>query len=1029
MAAPIVEFRVLNNDGSVRCPLPDVETWTLSPVANDAGSLQFTYPTYGVNWSVLQECISFDKDIFIQVLFDGVVQLSLQACVRDIEGDDIAEGSVWTYTCDLALGRLSEAVIEPQGGMPAQGDDTITVENESHYYSCTAGTIVSTMMAEAHVRGALSDITYASFSGTLDSAGNSWSKIITLKMTPGTDYLKIMQSLVEAGMCEVVMVGKDLRIYELDHVGTDRTLTSPPIVFRAGQNLSDSPRKHTVRSSATAVLVAGAAGVYQWSSDAVAQSRRGRRIEQGSSQGQISDPTTLLAYSQTFLSGVVSGRMEKTHGLTLVDGPVPVRDFDVHDWCWSDLGVGLERLRVAQWTLSSDAAGALVGSVVLNDLIAERDAAIALRLQGIQGGTTISGTSNARPVPETLIDGVAPAAPSGLTVSSIAYTTDENVTLASVTAQWDAVTFNSDSTAMTDLGHYDVYWRYTDSSMNSLPLAFSWQLAGSGTDVFVTWNAVRPGVVIDVEVYATDTAGNRSAVSAVVQHTTATDTTAPPVPSTPLLTAMISSIRIEWNGKGSANEVMPNDFKYVEIHVSTVNNFTPSTSTLYDTIGSAAAIAYTKGVYGTTYFVRFVGVDTSGNKSAASATASAAPRQILNPDIANLSIGNAQINDLDVGKVTSGILTATITLSGQIATASSGARFGMSSAEFFAFNSGGTKTVSITNAGAVSVQGEIKTGTSGARIVLNPGGTAPTEMRFYPASATLGKYISLFTADVPGSTGYSLAYYKGDRFTGNPGEACLRMWYYEACLGWFDTTSDILSNAESVVYAREYSSGMNGSRTLFVAHGLRDSPWHEFAWTNDSGTQSVGLGRFFKDSLDAFIVSCPAKGSALCFQGNWLFAVSAGNTNTHIGLTAATLTQDSGVQTKTNIEDLSFDPLVVLEGAPCKQWEYRADHEPRPQPAPLRRHEYDRHREGPAVLREYPIELEPLPDHMKRVRKHFGPMAEDLPEGVRVYGPTSATRPLLDHGSFMGLQWAILRRFNETIKGLVSDVEKLKGKK
>jgi hypothetical protein len=1015
----LVEFWILNTNGTLRCPLPDVETWAISPIANDAGSITFTYPADGVNWSVLHEAVTVDKDLSVQVRIDGVIQPDLQATISESSGDDVEEGSVWSYTGVLALGRLSEAVVEPQSGMPSQGEDSPT-ENDGHYYSCTAGTLFATLMAEANARAALTDITY-SFTGTHDSNGTSWSKIITLKLTPGTDYLKVGQALVEAGMCEMRMYGKDLRLYEPEW-GTDRTLTNPPVIFYQGQNVLDSPRKHSVRDTATSVLVAGSDGVYKWADDAAALTRRGRRIEIGVSQGQISDPTTLDAYAQHFLSGASTGRMEKTHGLTLADGPIPMRDFAVGDWVWSDLGSGRERLRVAQWTLSQEADGAQTGSVTLNDLFADQMAALARRLQGISGGTTITGTSNARDIPADVTDGVPPAVPNGITVASVAYTTTENVTLAAVTVTWDPVTFNSDGTGLTDLGYYTAYWRYQDTTMHPTLDILSWISAGSTNDNFANFSAVRPGVWIDVRVGATDAHGNFSGWSPIVQHLTAKDNNAPPVPSAPLMTSLLGAVRIEWDGKGQFGEAMPADFRHVEVHVSTVDNFIPTNATLYDTVLGAAALGYTKGAYGVSQFARFIAVDTSNNKSNYSADSTAIPRQILNPDIANLSIGSAQIMDLDVGKVTSGILNAAVTLSGEIATASSGPRFGMNSSEFFAWDTNGVKTVSITNQGAASFLGEIRTATTGARIVINPGGLAPAEMRFYPTNNTLGKYVSLFTSDIPGQApGYSLVYLKGDRFSGLAGEAVLRMWYYEAAFGWFDSTADLLSSTESAVYARQYSAGMNGSRLLFVAHGLRDQPVHEFAFTTDSGTQGVGLGQFFRDSDNAFIMACPAKGSAICLQGNWIYAVAAGNTSLHVGFTASTVTQSSGIATKTNIADIDHDVLAVLESAPSKRWQYRADHQPSPKPKPLRRHKLLENGEPTTEL----IDIEPFESGLP-IHTHWGPMAEDLPEGVRIYTPADPDQPHIDHGSFMGLQWAVLRELHARVKTQDAEIKSLK---
>jgi hypothetical protein len=1010
----LVEFWALSPAGALVAPLPDVDSWTISPVTNDAGAAELVYPVTGLNWAILHQCVTQDRRAHIQVRLDGVIHPELQITLFEAHGDDVAEGGTWSYRGWLPLGRLRAAVVKPKGGMPAQGGDS-TIEQDAHYYSSTMGTIVATCMAEAQLRGALTGVTYGSFTGTHDSNGVAWSQVITLRFTPGIDYLKVIQGLVEAGLGEARMVGTDLRLYEPGTVGVDRTLTDPPLVFRRGQSLLDSPRKHTTSALATAALVVGAEGEYQWVSDAAAQTRLGQRIETSVSQGSIRDPGTLTAYAQHVLEDVVTGRMQLTHGGTTATGPVPIEDFDVGDWAWSALGSGLERLRVAQWALSMASDGTMTWQAVLNDLIAEREAAQARRLQGIEGGTTITGTSNARQIPDDLIDGVEPDEPEDVTVSSIAYTTDENVTLAAVTVEWSPVLFNTDGTAYTDQGRYSVFWRYQGVSMNPL---LAWTLAAETTDTVAHFSGVRPGAWIDVRVGATDLRGNFSGWAPTVSHQTATDDDPPPVPAAAVLTPFIGSIQIEVTGLGQFGEVMPSDFRHFRVHVDTVNNFTVTDANLWDIIPGAGAVAFTPAAYGTTYFVRIVAEDTSGNRSAASAVSSAAPRQILNPDVAALSIGSAQIIDLDVGKVTAGTISSPWIIGSSIHTAASGPRFGMNSAEFFAYRADGTKTVSITNAGAASFLGEIRTAPSGARIIINPGGTAPSEMRFFPQNGSLGKYISLFTSDIPGQApGYSLVYLKGDRYAGLPGEAVLRMWYYEASFGWFDASSDILSDEESAFYARMYSCGINSSTILHTAHGLRSAPYHEFAFEFTDVT--TGMGRMKRDTnFNAFVIGCPAKGSAISFHSNHVYAVAEGNPGTHIGFTALTLTQSSGAASKTNIGDIDTDVLAILDNAPSKRWEYRSDHEPRAKPAPVRRRKRrkpgDPPGSAPGEDELVEVVLEPI---RGGIHRHWGPLAENLPEGVIIPSPTDGT-PLMDHGSMIGLMWQVCRELHGKIKKL-----------
>lgn len=638
-----VTFWALYDNGNLRCPLPDVESWTISPVSNDAGTLTLTYPASGINWAVLHESVTLDKDITVQVRVDGVVRPELQSTLFESSGDDVEEGAVWTYTGTLAAGRLAEAIVAPQGGMPAQGSDPDD-EQDAHFYSATAGTIFGTLMLEAQARGTLSYMTYSSFSNTHDSNGVAWTKLITLKLAPGTNLLKVLLGLVEVGLCEFRVLGFDVRLYQPDGTGVDRTLTNPPVIFRTGQSLLDSPRKHTSRDTATAALVAGAEGNYRWASDASALARRGRRIEVGKSQGQIHDPGALTAYAAHYLTTVTSGRMEKTHGLTLFEGPVPFFDFDVGDWVWSDLRaeselvpVPLERLRVAQITLSMDSSGVLSGSVTLNDLIAEREAALAKRMQGLEGGTTIVGTSTARPVSEGF-DLLAPKAPLGLLVTSLAQPSLEPIPRSAVFASWSPVTQNADNTPIEDLAGYIVQWRYLDA-----PYITNWNQLSMVTSTSADWGNVVAGEDIEVHVAAIDLVGNLSTWSSSVFHTTETDSTPPPIPSTPIVTEFLGTLTLQWDGLGSFGEVMPVDFQGVEIHRSTVSGFTPSSLTLVEKMLGPGYRNYPDLTLQTTYFFKLISYDKTlptPNKSTPSAQAFATPAPIGYGDVAFKDVGN-----------------------------------------------------------------------------------------------------------------------------------------------------------------------------------------------------------------------------------------------------------------------------------------------------------------------------------------------------------------------------------------------------
>jgi hypothetical protein len=159
--------------------------------------------------------------------------------------------------------------------------------------------------------------------------------------------------------------------------------------------------------------------------------------------------------------------------------------------------------------MSGDADGKLVGTVSLNDLIAEREAALVRRIRGIEGGSTVTGTSQARLRPEDVVDKTTPAVPAGLNVSSLAY--DANGTIeAAAAATWAPVVLNSDGTAIDDLDYYVLQWRYIKPALanfNSLGQSI-WKLAGIPRDPEFSWSPMVPGESIEVRVGARDKSGN-----------------------------------------------------------------------------------------------------------------------------------------------------------------------------------------------------------------------------------------------------------------------------------------------------------------------------------------------------------------------------------------------------------------------------------------------------------------------------------------------------------------------------------------
>jgi hypothetical protein len=632
-----VTFWALNNDGTYNVALPDLASWQISLVESSPGAVTLDYPADGRNFDVLRSSVTADRDLLVAIWIGGKDPGSLRAILNTAEGDDVAESAVWRFSGNFLNVRMEEATVAPRTTVVTPPTGPAPTEDLAAFrvYAATAGTIMGTLMQEAQARGTLTDITYI-FTGTVDSHGIPWSKTITLKISPGTDYLAVLAALVEALMCEWEIVDHELVLWDYGTRGTDYTTTTPPIILRAGDTLTDSPRKHTVRAAGTTLTVAGGEGLYTTVSDASAVARRGRRIEQYISQGSLTDPGSLSAYATAKLPSITAGTMEVGGGIALTGiGPEPLIAYRNGDWIWSDTGLGLERLRIKQLTVSCDSNGILTAGLSLNDLIADQLEQLAHRMAGIEGGTTITGTSNASPVIPDAPDTMPPTTPQGLVVTSLAQPSPDLVPRSAVFASWSAVTTNVDTTAISDLAGYTVQWRYLTP-----PLTNDWNQLAAVSAASTSWSGVIAGQSIEVRVRAFDTTGNQSGWSTSAFHTTQTDATPPPVPSTPVVTEFLGTLTVTWDGLGSAGETMPSDFAGVQVHRSTTSGFTPGSATFIENMTGAGARNYPDLPLGVTQFFKLISYDRAGNLSAASAQGSAIPMPIGMGDIAFTDPGN-----------------------------------------------------------------------------------------------------------------------------------------------------------------------------------------------------------------------------------------------------------------------------------------------------------------------------------------------------------------------------------------------------
>jgi hypothetical protein len=324
---------------------------------------------------------------------------------------------------------------------------------------------------------------------------------------------------------------------------------------------------------------------------------------------------------------------------------------------------------------------------------------------------------------DSLPDTTIPTAPTGLSLSTFAVNDPRGGLSAVIRASWTAPTLNTDGSVITDLTSYWVRWRVLGRP--------AWQASAVGVTQFDI--PVLIDTDYEVQVAAVDRTNHTSAFTASVTIHASVDTVAPNAPSDPAVTSYLGQLRIAWDGKDNTGAAMPNDFNRVDVHVSATTGFTPSTATLVASL-STAGVAYATAPYGVTRYVKLIAYDNAANASAASGQVSGATTQVADGDVAALS----------VGKLTAGIMSADVTVSGRFATALTGARVEMNSLGFQKFDALSNLLVSITGTDAL-LTGIYKTALTGRRIEIGAAGSSG-RVQFYAPDGTLSQ-VGSFTAD------------------------------------------------------------------------------------------------------------------------------------------------------------------------------------------------------------------------------------------------------------------------------------------
>lgn len=630
---------VLDSAGAELGRLPDVVDGSGQALdaLNDDGMLAFTYPRSGVDAAL----IDTDADRQLALVIDGVERFR---ALLEEDGDDptdpAADSRPYQVSGRGILAVTDRALVFPEGGAG-------TLPNAARFTNTTAGTILRTLLQRAQARGAAVGVTFGTFTNGLDSSGAAWAQVVPSIEFSGTDTLRqVIAQLVELRVCDVRMVGLDLRVYNPD---TTLAVDRPGVIVRHGRDMPENgaPRQRSRRDLATHLLVAGDDGRTVLRSDAGAAGLYGRR-EAALPISGVTDSGTLSAIGDLALT--LRNRPKQGRGLTIVPHyldtgeldpaqPRPWETFGVGDYVRSDTYLdaagAYAPLRVRTISVEFDADQVRQYVCETGDLFVENAVKVTRRLDALMG----TGPQVTTALPRPDVDRLAPAAPAAVTIASAAYTDANGQQAASATVSWAQVVTNSDGTAIDDLDMYLVSYSVNGGAYS----------AESATGALSAYYSGLPlGSTLTARVRARDRVGNLSGYATSSATVLAVDATAPGQPSTPAVVATLGGVRVTWDGLLNGGGAVPADFDRVDVHVSTVTGFAPSAATLRGDLLTAGSLTV-PGLAYVPQYVKLVARDRAGNSSVASAQATVTPAQALTADLADNIVTNAKMADAAVG--------------------------------------------------------------------------------------------------------------------------------------------------------------------------------------------------------------------------------------------------------------------------------------------------------------------------------------------------------------------------------------------
>lgn len=581
-------------------PLPWPLAWSATVPHGELGAATLQYTRAVADGQALKRRLTDGLEIALEE-WDGAKWIEPAGCrfvvvQRSLDfADQTDTVSIQATAYGWLLSKIKHAA-PAESLYAADGDNA----GRRQFLDVTAGVVIATLLDEYQERGG--PRIERDFTTQTDSDGKPWPTLNSLWVSRGEALDVTLGRLVDRGDIDWHFQGRKL-VVTPPQTGRD---FSSEIVLHVGTEISEAPSEETIADLITAHTVHGGEGLIVTDADSTAPSPWGR-WEGFASDDRITTEGGARARNQQILRDSARLRGQYTRDLTpLCQWRLGI-DITAGDWITAPTWRAGERVRVAS-TLWRGGADGITRSLILNDSLLDRELR-RLRKErlGESGGADGSGTTI-----QPALDGTdkrAPAAPTGLSLTTVAYLDPYGMAQGLVEATWDAVSTArvSDGGGAMEIGSYDVAVR---RSVDGAP----WSIVRTSDELRAELAPYPVGEAIEVRVRArglyAPAPGDWSAPVAIV---VADDVEPPPTPSRLTVSSSRGLVILTWDGKSDLGaDGMPPDFEALDVAFGLDREPTELVGYLRQ-LGDRVHLADLP--YGEVFWVRSRSRDKSGNLS------------------------------------------------------------------------------------------------------------------------------------------------------------------------------------------------------------------------------------------------------------------------------------------------------------------------------------------------------------------------------------------------------------------------------